>query len=238
MSSAAPRRRNPAAAKALAEPPAATPPARRGYGGRSPEAMDAERRRRLLDTALELFATQGYARTPIEQLCAESRVTARYFYQLFSSREALLKALYDEIIARTRASTLAALLQPDPDLMGRIDRAVAAFIEVYVQDPRCARICVLEAVGVSPAMEAHRRATIHAFAGMVEQFVAQLVAARLLPARDYHLISVALVGATNELLAEWLTVTPTPSIERLIDELQQLFRAVVRGGAELGSGAA
>jgi AcrR family transcriptional regulator len=88
-------------------PPAAAGPSRRGYAGMTPEELDQERRRRLLDTALELFAKQGYAHTSIEQLCAQSRVTARYFYQLFSSREALLRALYDEIIARTRAATLA-----------------------------------------------------------------------------------------------------------------------------------
>jgi AcrR family transcriptional regulator len=214
-------------------PPAAAGPSRRGYAGMTPEELDQERRRRLLDTALELFAKQGYAHTSIEQLCAQSRVTARYFYQLFSSREALLRALYDEIIARTRAATLAALSQPGQDPQARISGAIAAFVQAYVQDPRCARVCVLEAVGVSAQMEKHRRDTIHAFAAVIEGFARHLAETGLLPKRDYHLLSVALVGGTNELLAEWLTVEQPPSIDTLTQEIQLLFRAAIRGGIEL-----
>ncbi len=46
-----------------------SPPARR-YGGKSLEQRREERRRRLLDAGLELFGTQGFQHTTIEQLCA------------------------------------------------------------------------------------------------------------------------------------------------------------------------
>lgn len=78
----------------------------RAYGGVAAEQRAEERKARLLAAALELFARQGYARTTIEALCTEAKVTARHFYQLFDSREAILRALYDNIIANLRAGVL------------------------------------------------------------------------------------------------------------------------------------
>ena len=71
----------------------------RRYRGRLPDERRADRRRRLLDAGLELFGTVGYHGTSIERLCAQAGVTARHFYQEFSGREALLAALFGEIVS-------------------------------------------------------------------------------------------------------------------------------------------
>ena len=46
----------------------------RPYGGRSPEERRADRRRRLLDAALDRFGTTGYASTSITELCSSAGV--------------------------------------------------------------------------------------------------------------------------------------------------------------------
>lgn len=190
-----------------------------------------ERRARLLEAALHLFAQQGYAKTPIEQLCAEARVTARHFYELFESREALLAALYGRIADELRAAMLAALAAPAATADVQIAAAVRAMIHHYLDDARRARIGVLEVVGVSPAMETRRRGVIHELAALVESHLGALAARGQLPLRNYHLASVAMVGGVNELLAEWLTVPSPPGIATLVDEISLLFRALVRGAA-------
>jgi AcrR family transcriptional regulator len=202
---------------------------RRGYGGLTPQEQDNERRERLLSTALELFTKQGYQRTPIEQLCAESKVTSRYFYQLYETREALLTALFDKIISRTQAAMVGALSKMTLKTEDRIAEAIEAFVHAYAEDARCARICVLEAVGVSTALEKHRRVAIHEFAQIIKMHADLLAQAGMWPKRDYHLLSVAMVGGTNEMLAEWLTVKNPPSIKVLINEIQLLFQIWVRG---------
>ena len=129
----------------------------RAYGGVAAEQRAEERKARLLAAALELFARQGYARTTIEALCSEAKVTARHFYQLFDSREAILRALYDNIIADLRAGVLKAMSAPKLNLSEQIPLAVSAMVHHYLEDSRHARVGVLEVVGVSPQMEARRR---------------------------------------------------------------------------------
>jgi AcrR family transcriptional regulator len=204
----------------------------RAYGGMAAEQRAEERRQRLLNAGLVLFARQGYARTTIEALCTEARVTARHFYQLFESREAVLRALYDQIILELREGVLQAMSAPGLGLSGQIPLAVNAVVNHYLQDSRRARVGVLEVVGVSPQMEARRREAIHDMASLIENYLLSLVAQNELPKRNYHLVSIALVGGINELLAEWLTLDKQPAIEELADEIINILNALIRGAAQ------
>lgn len=210
----------------------AAPWERRGYGGRSAEELRQERRERLIATGLDLFASRGYHRTQIELLCTRAKVTTRHFYEEFSSREALLVAVYETVISQTRTAILAALQDPTPAPQQRIASAIRAFVHSYTDDPRYARIACIEVVGVSEDMARRRRTVIHEFAQVVEGYANHLAQTGVLPARNYHLPGVAMIGAVNELMSEWLTVDHPPSIKELTEELLQLFDAVI-GGAQL-----
>lgn len=203
----------------------------RAYRGVAPEQRRAERQQRLLAAGLELFARQGYARTTIEQLCSEAKVTARHFYAIYPSREALLTDLYDRILQDLREAALVAIHAPEQSFEEKIPRAMQALITHYLADSRLARVGVLESVGVSAAMEKRRRAAIHDMAGVIEGFVNAMVSRGELPAHNYHLVCVALVGGINELLAEWLTVAEPPSIAQLSHEIIRIFYALIRGSA-------
>lgn len=213
--------------------PRAAPRERRGYGGRSAEALRLERRERLIATGLDLFASRGYHRTQIELLCTQAKVTTRHFYEEFSSREDLLVAVYDGVINKTRIVVIAALQNPKLTPQQRIANAISAFVHAYTDDPRHARIACIEVVGVSEDMARRRRAVIHEFAQVVEGYANQLAKSGVLPVRNYHLPGVAMIGAVNELMSEWLIVDHPPTVAELTDELLQLFDAVIGGAQRL-----
>ncbi len=182
---------------------------------------------------MHLFASRGYAHTPIEALCAEAKVTTRHFYEQFESREALLSALYECIVGELRTAVLANLQEPGLDPEQRVEYAIRALIHSYLDDPRHARIGVLEAVGVSAGMERRRREVIHDFARVLEGYSNELARSGVIPVRDYHLISVALVGGINELLAEWLTTDHPPGTQQLIEVISEMLRALILGARVL-----
>ena len=55
----------------------------------------ANRRDQILESALTMFAEQGYANTSVEQICAGANVSTKSFYRIFENREDLYLALYD-----------------------------------------------------------------------------------------------------------------------------------------------
>ncbi len=208
----------------------ATTPVRRErrYAGLSEEQRRADRRRRLIEAGWELFGTIGYAATSIERLCAQAGVTARHFYEEFSGREALLVAVYDEIIALSLDAIHAALDTVGPGLAVRVRAGVEAYVRAMTRDMRRVRIVYLEAVGVSAAMEEHRYSSVHLFARITAGEAAAAAARGALARREYELTAIALAGATNGLLLDWARRSPSPPVEPIVDELVRLFIGAMR----------
>ena len=86
-----------------------------GQGGTMARKAKAEAERtraRILASALSLFVKKGYERTSFTDVAARLKMTKGAVYWHFKSKEALLLALVDEMIAKFRRQ-LAGLLPPD-----------------------------------------------------------------------------------------------------------------------------
>jgi AcrR family transcriptional regulator len=210
---------------AMAMPkPRAVPARGRTYGGLSAPERRAERRQRLLDAGLELFGTTGFVKTTIPMLCAASGVTARHFYEDFESREALLRALYDEIAQSVFERVLAALRLREKDAPARIRAATAAYFRYLTGDPRRARIYAIEAVGMHAELEQHRRAKREAFVRKLTKATDRLDDRDV----DSRLLSAAIAGAAHDLLLEWVLATRRPRVEKLIATIVTLWTRTLR----------
>ena len=203
----------------------------RVYRGQSNVERREDRRERLLAAGLDLFGTAGYTTTSIEAICTAAGVTARHFYEHFASREALLRAVYDGVINETQRSVLRALTH-SVDAEARATAGVGAFVRSYLEDPRRARIACIEVIGVSADFERHRRSVIHAFAAVIEA-QAELLAAEgsLAGQRSYELAGIAMAGAVNELMSDWIIRRDKPPIELFSQEIVDFFLTVLKGGA-------
>ncbi len=176
----------------------------RTYGRKTADERRGDRRARLLETATDLFGTQGYRATTIEALCAGAGVSTRNFYEEFGSREKLLIAVHDDINARVFAAVVEALAEVEPeDLWGRVRSATRAYFDVMTSDRRWARVAVVESVGVGPDVEAARRAAIDGFVNLIELESERLAEAGVIERRPFGLTAVALAGAINGLLNTW-----------------------------------
>lgn len=208
----------------------------RRYRGRSTDQLRAERRQRLMEAALSHIGEAGYASLTIEKLCSAAKVSTRHFYEHFRSREALLAALFDQFSAEA-AGVIAERLRPAGESEDPVERAldaVSAFVRFALENPARARLAFIETVGVSPEMEARRRAAIGRFTALINEAAEHLAARGALPKQHYHLAAVALVGATNEMLVEWLdgrTGLSAAGMERAIIDL---FRTLMLGARARG----
>lgn len=199
----------------------------RPYRGMTADERHAERRERLLDAALDLFARDGYPQSPIEALCRRAGISTASFYDHATSREQLLRTTYDRIIDEVTGEVLAALDGPVREPAAQIRAGLDAFVRPFLADERKARINFVEAVGVSPAMEARRREVMRAFADVVAGSLHRLMDAGHLPRRRPGVFPMALVGATQEVLVDWVATDPAHRADpdELLDDLVALFVA-------------
>ncbi|SHL16270.1 transcriptional regulator, TetR family [Pseudonocardia thermophila] len=198
----------------------------RVYAGRSAEQRRAERRNRLLAAGLDLFGGQGYRNTSIEALCTAAGVSTRAFYEEFTGREDLLLALHDQVAARAydaMVETAAAL--GDVPLPERTDAILCAFVRAACTDPKAARIAFAEVLGVSPAVDQHRLQWRNRFVEFAMVEIGRAIERGEAPQRDHGLTTIALIGAVNELVVEWVVRGRTVPLETIATEAARMAYA-------------
>jgi AcrR family transcriptional regulator len=194
------------------------------YGGKTTSERRAQRREQLLDAGLELFGTEGYSTTTIEALCARAGLNPRYFYEQFGGREQLLGAVYERHVEQVLAVVGGAIAQAGPDAGARLRAGLTAFVESTLADERGARVNYFEMVGVSRELDALRRRVLSDYA--------QLIASQAqdgVTDVDPRTAAVALVGATDGLIIDWLSGDRASPPLSIVDTLVAIFDPVVGG---------
>ena len=196
----------------------------RVYGGRTTDERRAERRARLLDAGFDLFGTIGWAGASVERLCAAASVATRSFYEEFASREELLLTVYSGVIGEATEHVALALGSVPATLEDRVGAGLAAYVTWVTDNPRRARVIHRE-VRVAGVLESERRQAFLSFALLVEREAGEVQRRE----GAGRLAALALAGAVNELLIDWVaTEPPRPPVEPLIQELSAMFIGALR----------
>jgi AcrR family transcriptional regulator len=225
----------------------------RTRNGLTPEQRRRQRRQALIEAGLDLFGTKGYNSTSVEEICRTAYVSTRNFYEEFENREALLWNLVYQTMAEaydalrrtgpddsaptcpsesTRvARTPSPVYGSSPELRGRISRMVHAFVD----DPRRARLVFVECRGMSLLQEYRRRAAQQAFAQLLGEILEERGAYIAVNESARGMFSLAIVGAVDLVLSDWVLQPERPSTDELIASLSEVIGwmgsgAVTRSG--------
>lgn len=204
----------------------APPTPRRHYAGVSAADRIAGRRTRLVDAAVELYGTNGYAATGVKDICRVAGVTDRYFYESFRNQPALFRAAFQQCVSQLlEAVAVAVAASPhDPASQGRA--AIDTFVRTLAADRRVARLLFVEPASVGGETERDVRASIRRFADLIAA-----TARGYLPDVSDQLLmmgALSLVGAIQHVLIEWLDGNLEASVEEMID----YFTTVLATAAE------
>jgi AcrR family transcriptional regulator len=205
----------------------------RAYGGKLPADRREARRQRLVAAGLQLFGTRGFRNTTIAELCREAAVAPGKFYEEFQNKEAVLLAVAVDVGDAVTAAVVAALrsepLVAGGDLLATARCGLSAFCHALLDDPRRARVWVLEVVGVSPEVEVQRRQVLEGFAVLIlrsfRTFTGEPESERPKTERE-RIVTNALVGGANEAISAWLLRGDPPPVDELVESLAGMYAAV------------
>ncbi|WP_409467629.1 TetR/AcrR family transcriptional regulator [Streptomyces sp. HC307] len=202
------------------------------YGGRSAEERQAERRRRFLDAALQLFGdSPGYRSTTVAALSEAAGLSTRQFYEEFRTLEDVLADLHLKVNDWAEEAVLAAAA--DTEGLAIEDRATAIFRSYagnVTADPRRIRITFVEIVGVSPRLEEQRLARRARWVDFICA-EAQAAAERGEAApRDYRVAATAFIGSVNGLIHDWSAGWVPATLDEVVDELVRQLLGILRPG--------
>jgi len=195
----------------------------RPWRGVSANERVARRREQILEAGLEVFGTTGYAGSTVQDVCDAAELTRRYFYEAFANREALLLALAERVVDDALAAMTPGLRNLDRSVEEVAREAFGAFIDALVDDPRRARILLVETVGVGPEFEQRRRELLRRLSDLLRNSGRKILGEATPPMLDTELTARALVGASIELLIAYVRGELEVERAQLRDHLAQLF---------------
>ncbi|KUL21145.1 TetR/AcrR family transcriptional regulator [Streptomyces regalis] len=200
------------------------------YGGKSAEERQAERRRRFLDAALQLFGdSPGYRGTTVAALSEAAGLSTRQFYEEFRTLEDVLAALHLQVNAWAEEAVLTAVAGAESlPLAERATKIFRAYAANVTSDPRRIRITFVEIIGVSSRLEEQRLARRARWVDLVCAEAASAVTRGEAVPRDYRLAATAFIGSVNGLLHDWSAGWVDATLDEVVDELVRLLLGILQ----------
>jgi AcrR family transcriptional regulator len=156
---------------------------------------------RIITVAVELFKTQGYAQTTIDDIAAEADVSRRTLFNYFPSKEALLLPWAHEILEGHIYPTIAAYLDTQPPTIECVRLLFTVIAESIAASPDVVQAFMYE------SMQTHGVSTLDVGNGVQEIFL-QIV-------RYGQTREEVRVDLPAEHLAHYLSALLTPLLFRL-----------------------
>jgi len=181
-----------------------------------------DRRRQIMDVALEAFAARGYSGTSMREIAAAAGVTKPVLYLHFTSKEGLYVALLEEIsgtLTRRGAEAMAADAPPRE----RVRAAVEAFFAYAEERPAAVRVLLAGHRGDAALDRESARIQRQVTARLRDVLAAEPGLWAGAPDRDLRLeVVIEYMKAGLHGLAEWWSTRPGVPRATLVDAAMDL----------------
>jgi AcrR family transcriptional regulator len=179
------------------------------YRGSSAAERRAERREALILAAIRVYGERGYRNATVKAVCEAAGLTERYFYESFANSEALLAASYKAVTAFLLATLEEVGAGTPGDPTDRVRAILARYFQALANDPRSARLFLVEIAGVSGELDRIFAASLDSFGDLIERTLGD--------ARSDPLLRKAVIGGVIHLASDWVAREYVEPIEDVTD---------------------
>jgi TetR/AcrR family fatty acid metabolism transcriptional regulator len=197
----------------------------------------ASTRERILEAALDVFASKGYHDARLDDIVETAHVSKGSIYFYFPNKERLFLALIDQFADLIeRRATEAIARQPEVGI-DRVRAAVVAVLDTFGRYRRPAKILLVQAVGLGATFEKKRLEVTDRFAALIKRHLDEAIAVGEIQPIDTTVVAHAWMGAIYNLVIRWV-MTGDPPAERIPPTLVPLLLRSVNYPVEEGQGSA
>lgn len=189
----------------------------RPYGGVAAPQRLAERRRRFLETGLDLLGGTRDELT-VRAICRQSGIATRHFYEAFADKDEFVAAVFDSVIGTIATTTQAAVASVPPAEQNRA--GITNLVRTIGEDARIGRL--LFDPQLFNAVLVRKRAELGGFFAVLAGQHAQSVLAQD-ESDQITALAHFVVGGVNQTIHGWLT----GAIALTGDELIELLTALL-----------
>ena len=188
---------------------------------KAPTISTPDTRNRILEAAVNVFASKGYHDTRVDDIVRDSNTSKGSFYFYFPSKQDIFFALVDTF-AELLESRLRERISVESSGIARVDAALRVCVETFGQYRSLAKIALVQATGLGAVFEEKRQAVNQRFIEIVRENLDSAVDDNRILPLDTEVTACAWVGALNEIVLRWV-YTGEPDPQRSLPALRRLL---------------
>ncbi len=191
----------------------------------TPRLPGPERRRQLLDCALELFATQGFHQTAMNDIARAAGVTKPVLYQHFASKRDLYRELLDDV-GQALQDTIAKATAQAAGPREQVEAGFTAYFRFVADNHSAYRLIFGSGTRRDPEF-ADAALQVEA---LIADFVAAMIEVEAIDPHHQRLLAYGVVGLAEGASRHWMANRDTPvEPELLARQVAELAWAGLRG---------
>jgi len=201
----------------------------RTYGGLSLEDRKSQRREQFLNAGLNVFGTTGFRSATVRSLCKEAQLTDRYFYESYGNLESLLIAVYEQCMSNLGKAILKAIT--DEYRKSDAETAIIAGLDAYflmLENPKIARICMVELEGISPEINEFYSRYINGFSQMLIALTQSAFPDLKIDHQQQEIIGISFIGAMRQSATNWLMTGYEADRTIIVSATSKLFLGLIK----------
>jgi TetR/AcrR family fatty acid metabolism transcriptional regulator len=182
-----------------------------------------DKRRRILEAAVHVFAEHGFYNARVKDIAEEAGVADGTIYLYFKNKDDLLISLFedrmDAILGRFRTE-----LSRYPDAAGRVRRFIELHLGMVAEDPTLAEVLTVELRQSAKFMREYKAPKFGEYLDLLGQAIELgRQTGELRPDVDPAILKRALFGALDEVSMVWASSRRRPyELEQAADQLAKL----------------
>ncbi|WP_189272578.1 TetR family transcriptional regulator [Kitasatospora griseola] len=203
-----------------------------GAGSRRAAAQRLQMRQDLTAAAMQLFATQGYEETTVDQIAAAAGVARRTFFRYFRSKEEAIFPDHDDTLVRV--ADLLASAEAEEHPLDVVCRGIKEVLRMYASTPDMS-VARYQLIRQVPALREREIAVVSRYERLFTRYLlGRFDAAEQTPPGwqrggddDSMLAEVsaaAVVAAHNHVLRRWLRAGGHGDVEAQLDHSFEVIR--------------
>jgi len=178
-----------------------------------------------MDAIAELTAEQGYDSTKISDIVRRAGVARKTLYDNFEGKEEVFLAAFDAAVEETMRRIEEDCSKVEGGWEEKVQAGLAAFLGYIAEEPALARMCMIEALSVTPAATQRYEDAMQRFVELTRRNV-------LHDERLPDTIEETLVGGVAWIVYQQIRRHETEKAENLLPELSEFMLAPFLGAAE------
>ena len=192
--------------------------ASRPYGGIEASDRLAQRRRRLIDAGLDLLGRTDPDDLTVRAICARAGLTARYFYENFTDKDAFVEAVFDDVTAQIATTTQAAVAAAPTAEQTR--SGITNIIRLIGEDNRVGRLLFNTQIS-NAAVLRKRTQQSELFIALSGEHIQN--AYRVGADSRVRATAAFVVGGVRQAITAWLDDEVAMSVDELVDLLVSIL---------------